>query len=192
MYYVWFFFSVFVSVSVSVLTFSDAGRFLGDGQLAFIAGLLLGPLEQGFQFYILSWSSLNPKRSVKSINTAKILTAFQLIDRGICLKHAHNQLLDTKDLFVVTHICFEIPNALSADSNSIDKSIHVDVDVVRYEFKTKHVIEMIWTPGPINLPGLGTETNSSSTQALLQGMAKEIIAINLTGFEIRRSDLSLG
>lgn len=180
------------SLPVSVLVFSDAGRRLDSGQLSYFAGLLVGNFQQGSLFYTLSWSSHKSKRPVKSVGAAEILAASEAIDEEKMLKMAMSLLLFNNIPLLVALDSRDLFTSLSTQRNSVDKSIRADVNVIRYEFETQHVDEIIWIPDRVNLTDPGTKTDSPLTQSLLQTMSNGKIAIDLTEHESRRSDLPLG
>lgn len=81
------------SYKISVLMFADAGRPSEFGQLAFVGGLLIGPLEKGSVLHTLSWKSGLSKRPVKSIGSAEVLAAGISIDEGKLLSSVFKILL---------------------------------------------------------------------------------------------------
>lgn len=147
-------------LSVSVLVISDPKRRLDDGQFSFFAGLLFGPFEEGSLFYTLSWSSQKWKRPVKSIGAAKILAASESIDEGKCLKRPAALLFGIDISIIIALDSRDLYTSLSTQRNSIDNLIRADINVLRYEFETKNVNEMVWIPGCVILTDTGIKTDS--------------------------------
>ena len=102
---------------------------------------------------------------------------------------AHNT--EAVDLIVCTD-SKDIFKTLSTQRNSVDRSIRSDVNVIRYDFETKQVNYIIWIPGATNLADPGTKPDSSLTSALQLLMFTGKIPIDLTGAEVRSTNLPLG
>lgn len=119
-------------------------------------------------FHVLVWSSHKAKPPVRSIGAAELLTAGETIDEGKVLaqslstiiKRSINQIIavDSKDLL----------QPLSTQYNSIDKSILADINVIRYEFKSNNIDQIICIPGNQNVSDPGRKENSPLCDALQQ------------------------
>lgn len=68
--------------NLSEIVFSDAGRQLDRWQLAYDARLLVSNITAGAPFHLLLWSSLNYRKTVRSIGAAEILHASEDIAEG--------------------------------------------------------------------------------------------------------------
>ncbi len=151
---------------LKVLVFTDASRSDENGQIGVIAGLMLGDLEEGSTFHLLSWMSHKTRRPVKSIPAAKILAASEGIDEGKLIKGVYKELFNTD---VQLQICVDskdLFNSMSTQRQSIDRSIRGDVACIRYEFQTGSVNEISWIPGKMNLADVLTKTDSPLSEAL--------------------------
>ena len=123
--------------SPTVMVFADAARPSTDGQLGFLLGLLLGPLEVGSVFHLLSWSSHLSKRPANSSTCAETMAAGKAVEGGRSIAATFSRLLnrnvrlwvavDSKDLF----------HSLSSHRSPEDKSNEADVQLLRYYFETK-------------------------------------------------------
>ena len=177
---------------VSVAVFSDAGRQSDNGQLRYVAGVLVGPLAQGSVFHVLSWMSHKSKRPTKSIGAAEILAASEVIDEGKTLKAALSALLMIRVPLIVAVDSKDLYTSLSTRRNSIDKSIRAAVNVIRFEYEVGNVDVMCWLPGSVNPADPGTKTNSPLIQVLQLLMHSGSIPHDLSRHETRSFDRSLG
>lgn len=152
--------------NISILVFSDAGRYYDRGQICYVAGILFGKFQKESTFHLLSWSSHREKNPFRSIGAVETLAAGEAIYEGRVLAQTLslilNQIielviaLDTKDLFT----------SLSTKRNSIDTSISADENVISFEFECGNVREMIWIHGRQNLADPGTKENSRLVYSL--------------------------
>ena len=177
---------------LSIVSFADASRPSDHGQLGLVTGLLIGELEQGSIFHTIQWHSHKSKRPVKSIGAAEILAAGEGIDEAKFLTNAYKALLgvhidlqlvvDSKDLY----------DSLSTCRNSIDRSIRVDVSVIRYEFETHKVNKISWIPGKVNLADPLTKPNSPLTFPLQLTMFSGALSISFEEQHSRNSERFTG
>ena len=180
------------TVSLSVVVFSDASRTDDRGQLAYLAGVLIGPLQKGSIFHTLSWQSHRSRRPAKSTPVAEILACSEAIDEGKTIKYTLRQIIeldlplyivvDTKDLFTT----------LSTRQNSIDKAIRPDVNSIRFEFETQNVDEIIWVPGAVNLADPGTKPNSALSDSLKTTLLTGKLQLDFCKAEHKSYGRSLG
>ena len=177
---------------ISVCVFADAGRQSDYGQLSTIAGVLLGSLQQESTFYTLSWSSRKSRRPVRSIGSAETLAVGEAIDEGKLLKEAISLLLQIDVQLIIVTDSKDLYNSLSTQRNATDKSIRADVNVIRYEFETNSVNEMVWVPGRVNLADPGTKRDSQLTDALQLLLFTGRIPLDLSAAESRSTYLPLG
>lgn len=174
---------------LNILVFPDAGRLqdTDNGQLGFIAGLVVGNTGKNAIFHTLSRTSHKSRRPVRSIGAAEILAAGSDIDEGKVLAQAYKTVLhmnvdltiavDSKDLF----------NSLSTCRNATDRSIRGDVNIIRHDFETNRISRMIWIPGNMNPADPLTETNSPLSQVLQVMMFSGTIPIDFNNSEQRNS-----
>lgn len=180
------------SHSVTIAIFADAGRLTDHGQLSYISGLLLGPLQKGSIFHVLSWMSHKSKRPVRSIGAAEILAASEAIDEGKTLKTALSTLLAIPVRLIIIVDSKDLYTSLSTRRNSIDRSIRADVNVIRFEFETGNIDELCWLPGQLNIADPGTKTDSPLCQSLQLLMHDGKLPLDISRHESRRHDRSLG
>lgn len=117
---------------VSLVAFSDAVHSYEVSQQCYIVGLVVGPVERGSVFHLLTWASQKSRRPVKSTADAEILAAGESIDEIVMLREAleiiYNVqltlmvLVDTKDLY----------HSLDSQHNSVDRSVCGDVNAIRF------------------------------------------------------------
>lgn len=74
------------NIPISLVVFSDAEKSVESDQLFYLAGIVLGKLENGYPFYVLSWQSHKSRRPVISTASAETLAASEAIDEGKSLK----------------------------------------------------------------------------------------------------------
>lgn len=95
---------------MSIVVFSNADRSCDNGQLCYIAEILIDEFVKHSVFHLLSWYSHRANRTVRSIGGgAEILAAGEEIDEGKDLAHDLSIIttqqidlivaLDTNDLF---------------------------------------------------------------------------------------------
>ena len=177
---------------VSLVVFADASRQTDHGQLGCISGLLFGDLDEGSTFHVISWSSRKSRRPVKSIGAAEILAVGEGIDEGKMLRGAFSKLLGIEiDLLVVLD-SKDLFDTLSTCRNATDRSVRADVNVIRFEFETRVVSRMIWTPGKTNLADPLTKRNSPLIDALQLLLLNSALPISLCGSLARASSQSTG
>lgn len=156
-------------LSLSVLYFCDAGRTADAGQLSLLAGLLIDSRKSGAHFHVISWASHKAKRPVKSIGAAETLaTSDEAIDAGKSIRAEHRNLYDNDINLVIALVSEDLYTSLTTQQQSIDLSIRGDVSVIRYEFETRRVHEVVWIPGKLNLADCGTKIDSQLTSAVNQ------------------------
>lgn len=180
------------SISVSVVVFADAGRIEDHGQLSYLTGLLLGPLDKGSHFYVLSWTSHKSKRPIRSTAAAEILAVGEGIDEGKVIKSIMQMIFNRKIKLMVITDSKDLFTSLSTQRNSIDKSIRPDVNVIRYEFQTKSVDEIVWLPGKVNLADPGTKRDSALTDTLMSLLHTGRIPVAFDQLLSKSYDRSLG
>lgn len=117
----------------------DAGRTVDHGQLSFISGLLIGPLQVGSVFHTISWLSHKSKRPVKSTAAAETLAASEAIDEGKVLKKAFSVLFGFTVPLIIVIDSKDLYTSLSTQRNSIDRSIRADVNIIRFDFEIGNV-----------------------------------------------------
>lgn len=147
-------------LSISIMVFADAGRSNENGQLGFIAGLLIGPLAAGSVFHVLSWTSQKSKRPVKSIGAAETLSAGSAIDEGKLLAKTYHRLFGIEIDLMLAVDSNDLYETISTCRVSTDKSIRADISVIRYEFETHNLNCMVWIPGRANLADPLTKPDS--------------------------------
>lgn len=179
---------------LSILVFSDAGRLKDSdsGQLGFIAGLVVGPIDKHSIFHTLSWNSHKSCRPVRSIGAAEILAAGAGIGEGKVLVQTFQALLRTKVDLSVAVDSKDLFNSLSTCRNSTDRSIRGDVSLIRYDFETNRITRMIWIPGSVNPADPLTKTNSPLSQMLQLLMFSGTLPIDFKDSEHRNSEQFLG
>ena len=180
------------SAQASIMVFSDAGRKFDHGQLSVLAGLLLGDTEKYSVFHTLSWISHKSKRPVKSVGAAEILAAGEAIDEGKLLRLALTTILPLNIDFMLVLDSRDLFNSLSTCRNSADRSIRADVNVIRYEFESRNVSNMMWVPGKVNLADPCTKPNSPLTDALQLLLQSGKLPFGFPDSEIRSSNRSTG
>ena len=91
-------------------------------------------------------------------------------------------MTDSKDLYT----------SLSAQRNSIYKSILADVNVIRFEYETHAVNTVAWIPGKINPADVGTKSDSALTQTVQIMLYTGKLQQDFSNAEVRSADGSLG
>ena len=89
------------SKSLSLVAFADAGHTEESSQLCFIVGLVLGKIERGSEFHLLSWSPHRSRRPVKSTAAAEILAAGEALDEIVTLKDVLTHVWDVNLRLIV-------------------------------------------------------------------------------------------
>ncbi|PXF49341.1 hypothetical protein BWQ96_00915 [Gracilariopsis chorda] len=175
---------------VSLLVFADASRTFDHGQLGFVTGLMFGEITEGSVFHPISWSLHNSRRQVKPIGSEETLAAGEAIDEGKVLANAFRKLLAVKvDLFVVVD-SKDLFDTLSTCRNATDRSIRAEVSVIRYEFETHNVSQIIWIPGKLNLADLLKKSDSPLRTSLEILLYSGTIPLDTTMCEHRISGRS--
>lgn len=72
---------------LSVTVLRDACRSATNDQLCYIFGLLIGKLERGSIYHVISWSSHKIRGSVRSIGVSETLASGKTIDEGKSVAH---------------------------------------------------------------------------------------------------------
>ena len=178
--------------AVSIAVFADAGRLEDHGQLAFVSGLLIGPLALDSTFHTISWMSHKSKRPVRSIAAAEILAASAAIDEGKILKSTFSLLMATPIQLVIIVDSKDLYTSLSTHRNSIDKSVRADVNVIRFEYEMGNVDQICWLPGSLDFADPATKTDSLLCQSLQLLMHSGKIPLDLSRQKSRRNDRSTG
>ena len=151
---------------MSILVFADASKQNSHGQISYPSGLLLGNLESGSVFHVLSWISHKSQQPVKSVTSAETFVAAEAIDEGKMLAKFVEELISTEVKLIVVADSKDLFLTLSTCRMAYDRSIRGDVSSIRFEFATKRVSSMIWVPGKINLADPSTKPNSHLTKTL--------------------------
>lgn len=128
---------------LSITFFADAGRSATNGQLCYIAVLLIGCLPLESIYHVVSWSIHKSKRPVRSIGAAEILAAGEAIYEGKILAFALSLVLG---VCIALHLIVESKDLFTSTStkrNSIYKSIRGDVNCIRYELERYNVARVI-------------------------------------------------
>lgn len=128
------------------------------GELGYVAGLLVGDFKVGSLYHNVSWSSHKSKIPVKSIGVAEIWAVHGAIDEGKVLASAYNVLVGIEVDLIVTLDSKDLYDTLSTCRSSTDRSICADLSVIRYEFETHNVNQIIWIPGKVPLADPLTKT----------------------------------
>lgn len=106
------------------------------------------------------------RRPVESFSTAEILAAAEAVDEGKILKSVFSALLCTLSHLPVALYSRDLLTSFSTQRNSVDISICADVNVIRYEYETHNIDEIVWIPGRVNLTNPGTKTYSALSVTL--------------------------
>lgn len=152
--------------TLSAVVFADAGRHVDYGQASIIAGPLLEMLKEDSTFHCLSWMSHNSKRPVPSTVAAEILAAAEAIEEGKILKSALSTVFAIKVRLIVAVDSKDLYTTLSTLRNATDRFIRADVNMVRFDFETGNIDEVVWIPGSVNPADPGTKLNSPLTTSL--------------------------
>jgi len=178
---------------ILLVIFADAGRRIDHGQLCFISGILIGPLQRGSRFYVINWTSHKSKRLVKSSTAAETLAAGEAIDNGQMLKDALSFVLGIKIHLTIVVDSKDLYTSLTTQRNSIDRSIRADVNIIRFEYEVGNVDEIVWIPGSTNLADPGTKPDSALSEALQLTLFEGRIAIDFDAQQSHiRNDRTLG
>lgn len=177
---------------ISVLVFADAARSVDYGQLCYICGAPIGDLDETGILHVLSWSSRKSRRTVKSSGSAESLACSESIDEGKALFEALCYLLDKTVPFVMAVDSKDLFNALSNQGNASDKSILADVNVVRYEFETRKIFQMVWIHRKLNLADVGTEQDYPILDAFRLWTVSGQLPFKFTDMESRTLNRMLG
>lgn len=81
---------------------------------------------------------------------------------------------------------------MSSQRISVDRSIRADIAVLRHEFETGTIHEMVWVPGNINLADPGTKQHSPLATALQTTLADGVLCVDFAAAEHRSPDRPLG
>lgn len=118
---------------LTVAVFADAGRITNQGLLAYITGLLIGPLSINSTYHTLSWMSHKSKWPVRSIAAGEILAASESIDKWKTLKISLSILLQKSIRLIIIVDSKDLHTSLSPRLNSIDRSIRANVNCIWFE-----------------------------------------------------------
>ena len=172
--------------------FSDAGRPSEHGQLGYIGGILLGRLKQGSIFHPLTWRSHLSNRPTKSSGSAETLAAVDAIDDEKLIVDTLNILLtDGIHLFVVVD-CKDWFISLSTCRSPVDKSMRADVSLICYNYETRRLNRLIWTPGFLNPADVLTKLDSALTDSVQLMMFNGTLPYDMSRAEIRDLAQPLG
>lgn len=108
--------------------------------------VLIGDIDDSGIFHVLSWSSRKSRRFVKSSGSTEILACGDAINEGKSVADGLRVLLNKEVPFIVAVDSKDLFNALCTLRNAADKSIRVDINVIRYELETQKVHKMVWIP----------------------------------------------
>lgn len=133
---------------LSITVLSDAELSATNGQLCYVAELLLSELFHGCIFHTLSWSSYKAKRPVLSIRAAEILAAVESIDEGKILAMTMSLVVSTHIPLHVVLYFKDLYTSLFTHRNSVYKSIRADFNCIRFAFERRKVVRIIWVPTP--------------------------------------------
>lgn len=176
---------------LTLVAFADASHTKDSSQLFYIVGLVVGPVQKGSEFFVLSWSSHRSYRPAKSTPAAEILAASEAVDELVLIKRILTSIwaieinsmmiVDSKDLY----------HALSSKRNTVDKSVRPDVNSMRFYFETA-IDVFAWIPGSLNLADVGTKLDSPLTETLVLTLATGILQVDLSHCELSHRDKSYG
>ena len=107
-------------------------------------------------------------------------------------KFALSEMLGITAKLIIVTDSKDLYNSLSTQRNATDRSVRADVNVIRFDFETKAVDEMVWIPGRTNLADPGTKRDSALAEALQILLLTGKIPLDLTEAEVRSSDRPLG
>lgn len=128
---------------VSVVLFPDASRFTDHGQFALIAGILIGRLQGGSVYHVFNRLSHKSKRPVRSIGAAEIFAASDAVEERRVFKRTLYSLLKINDQLIVVVDAQDLFTLFSTQRNSFDRPIRADVNMIRFEYQTGNVDEII-------------------------------------------------
>lgn len=180
------------SYKPTVLIFSDAARPSTNAQIGYLIGLLLGPLELGSNFYLLSWSSHMSKRPAKSSASAEILAASEAVDDGRVIRKCLSRVFNMYVSLVMVVDSKDSLSSLSTSRVPQEKSIAADVTLLRYYFETKQLDKLVWIPGKINIADALTKRDSPLCNALQLLMFDGALPHAFTGNETADAHKSRG
>ena len=135
---------------MSVVVLSDANRSDANGQLGYIAGIVIGDLKPGSPLHSLSWDSRKSKHPVRLIVSAETIAAAIAIDEGKIMVQSLRCLLNHLSKLKICFDSKDLWDSLTNCHEPTDKSVKANVNVIRYEFETKKVSQMTCIPGKIN------------------------------------------
>lgn len=126
------------------------------------------------------------------IASAEVLAAGDFIDEGKVLATFLKKLLnvnvhllvmvDSKDLFESLFTCL----------TSEDKSIKADAQLLRSNFETHKLHQLIWIPGATNIADPLAKHDSPMNEALQLILFDDTVPLRFTDMQARRSEASLG
>jgi len=177
---------------ISVVVFSDANRSNSSGQLGFIAGLVIGDFKKDSPFHAFAWASRKSKRPVRSIGSAETIAAGIAIDEGKILALSVLELLNVEAKLRICVDSKDLWDSLTTCHEPTDKSVKSDVNVIRYEFETKHVSYMTWIPGRINPADVLTKKDSPMVDPLQLMLFSGKLPIDFSAGKTRDSTQSTG
>ena len=177
---------------ISVVIFADAGRPSDHGQLAYIAGLLIGDLKQGSIFHTVGWRSHLSMRPTKSSGSEETLAAGEAIDDGKIIAATYNLLLGEGIPLLIGVDCKDLFNCIYTCHTPTDKSIWADVSLIRHKFVTHKVNIAIWIPGSVNPADVLTKLDSRICDTLQLMLFDGTMAVDLSAPVMQHSEQFLG
>lgn len=144
---------------ISLVSFADASHKKEASQLYYIVGSMIGLVQNGNQFHLLSWASNRSRRPAKSMPAAEILAATEAVDEIVMLKRLLLKFLgvEVKSMIVVNPN--KLYHAIYSKKNKIDKFVRPDVKEILFCFETT-VVVFAWIPVSLNRAGVGTKLES--------------------------------
>ena len=178
--------------NLSVVMFSDAGRPSEYGQLGYIGGIFLGPLKQGSIFHILTWRSHLSSRPNNSSGSAETLAAGVTIDDGKLIVETLKILLAGGVHLIVVFDCKNLFTLLSTCRNPVNKSMRANVSLIRFNYETRRLNRLIWTPGSLSPADVPTKMDSALTDSVQLMMFDGTLTYDMSKAKIPDSAQPLG
>lgn len=76
-----------------------------------------------------------------------MLACGEAIDEGKAIAEALCELLSAEVPLTIAADLKDLYNSLSPRGVALDKSIRADINVIRYEFETRMIHQLVWVPG---------------------------------------------
>lgn len=154
--------------------------------------MLIDNLDSGSIFHVISWSSHKAHRPVRSTGAAETIAAGEGVEIGKVIDQVYNLLLMMKIDFIVAVHSKDLNTTLTTQRQSIDRSIRVDVGVIRYKSEVRNISQIVWIPGKLNPADVGTKFDSSLTPSVARMLSTGMIPFAFTESESCVSGRSLG